>query len=210
VNGSRALFVAALALVVLSGIAPVDRTTWWLEVAPVLAGLAVLLATRQRFPWTPLAQALMFAHALVLCVGGHWTYAAVPAGDWLRDALGLARNPYDRLGHFMQGFVPALLAREVLVRRAVVRRGAWLFFVVTCFALALSAAYELSEWLAAVTLGQDADAFLGTQGDPWDTQWDMLCALVGAVVAQLALARPHDRQLARITSSGSPASPPGR
>jgi len=206
-NGSRALFVAALALVVLSGIAPADRTTWWLEVAPVLAGLTVLLATRQRFPWTPLAQALMFAHALVLCVGGHWTYAAVPAGDWLRDALGLARNPYDRLGHFMQGFVPALLAREVLVRRAVVQRGAWLFFVVTCFALALSAAYELCEWLAAVTLGQDADAFLGTQGDPWDTEWDMLCALVGAVIAQLALARPHDQQL---TSSGSPASPPGR
>ena len=197
-NGSRALFVAALALVVLSGIAPADRTTWWLEVAPVLAGLAVLLATRRRFPWTPLAQALMFAHALVLCVGGHWTYAAVPAGDWLRDALGLARNPYDRLGHFMQGFVPALLAREVLVRRAVVRRGAWLFFVVTCFALALSAAYELCEWLAAVTLGQDADAFLGTQGDPWDTQKDMALAGLGAAAALLLLSGRHDRQLAAL------------
>jgi putative membrane protein len=210
VNFSRALFVAALAILVVSGIAPADRATWWLEVAPVVVGAAVLLATRRHFPWTPLAKALMLVHALVLCVGGHWTYAQVPAGNWLRDALGLARNPYDRLGHLMQGFVPALLAREVFLRRAVVRRGAWLFFLVTCFALALSAAYELFEWLAAVTLGAGADSFLGTQGDPWDTQWDMLCALVGAVLAQLALARVQERQIERLTSSGSRATPPGR
>jgi putative membrane protein len=128
----------------------------------------------------------------------------------VRDALHLGRNHYDRLGHFAQGFVPAIVAREVLLRRSPLQRGKWLFFLVTCVCLAISASYELIEWLAALLGGSSADAFLGTQGDPWDTQWDMLCALVGAVVAQLALARLHDRQLERITSSGSPASPPGR
>jgi putative membrane protein len=204
------LLAAVVAALVASGVGPRDRLTWLLEVAPILVALPVLVATRRRFPLTPLLYGLVALHAVVLCVGGHSTYAEVPLGFWVRDALGLARNPYDRLGHFMQGFVPALVAREVLLRTSPLRRGRWLAVLVVAVALSVSALYELVEWGAALALGQDADAFLGTQGDPWDTQWDMLCALLGAVVVQLALARRHDRQLAALTSSGSPASPPGR
>ena len=145
-----------------------------------------------------IVQVLIAAHALVLIVGGAWTYARVPFGFWLQDVMGFERNPYDRIGHFMQGFVPAVAAREILLRRAVVRGRGWLFFIVSCICLAISAVYELVEWGAAVALGQGAEAFLGTQGDPWDTQSDMAMALVGAVCAQLALGRWHDRQLARI------------
>lgn len=194
--------LALLALVGLalaaSALAPYDRATWWMEVAPVLIVAPVLLATHRRFPLTPLLQVLIAAHALVLIVGGTWTYARVPVGFWLQDVLALDRNPYDRIGHFMQGFVPAIAAREILLRQRVLRAGGWLFFVVICICLAISAAYELVEWGAAVALGQGAEAFLGTQGDPWDTQSDMAMALLGAVLAQLLLGGWHRRQLARL------------
>jgi putative membrane protein len=191
------LGLVGLALLV-SAIAPYDRATWWMEVAPVLILAPVLVATHRRFPLTSLLQVLIAAHALVLIVGGVWTYARVPFGFWLQDVLALERNPYDRIGHFMQGCVPAIAAREILLRQRVVRGRGWLFFLVSCVCLAISAVYELVEWRAAVMLGQGADAFLGTQGDPWDTQSDMAMALVGAVSGQILLGGWHDRQLARI------------
>jgi putative membrane protein len=188
------LFLGAVALAV-SGIGPHDRVTWFLEVAPILLGVPVLIATWRRFPLTPLLYRLLFLHALILMVGGHYTYAQVPLGFWVRDLLGLARNHYDRLGHFAQGFVPALLVREVLLRRTPLRPGGWLFFLVTCVCLAVSATYEFIEWWSAVLGGSAADAFLGTQGDVWDTQWDMFLALIGALTAQITLGRVQDRQL---------------
>ena len=184
-----------LAALVWSGLHPHDRFTWLLEVAPILIAVPVLVATRRRFPLTPLAYRLIFVHALILMVGGRYTYAEVPVGFWVQDALGLARNHYDRLGHFAQGFVPAMLAREILLRKTPLRRGGWLFFLVTCVCLAISAVYEFIEWWMAVATGEAATAFLGTQGDPWDTQWDMFLALIGALTAQLTLVRVHDRQL---------------
>jgi putative membrane protein len=189
------LLLAAAALVV-SAILPYDGVTWVLEVAPILIGAPILIATHRRFPLTPLLYRLLFLHALILMVGGHYTYARVPLGFWVRDLLGLARNHYDRLGHFAQGFVPAILAREVLIRRTPLHPGGWLFFLVTSVCLAFSATYELVEWWSAVLGGSAADAFLGTQGDIWDTQWDMFLALIGALTAQLTLSRIHDRQLA--------------
>jgi len=195
-----AILLAALAgVLVWSGARPYDRYTWWLEVAPVLVGVPVLLATARRFPLTPLSYRLLFLHAVILIVGGHWTYARVPAGDWARDLLGLARNPYDRVGHFAQGFVPAILAREVLRRLTPLRPGGWLFFLVTCVCLAISACYELVEWWTALASGSAAEDFLGTQGDVWDTQWDMFLALVGALSAQGLLARRHETELSRLT-----------
>ncbi len=196
-----ALLAVALALLVLSGIGPYDRTTWWLEIFPILLAVPVLVATASRFPLTPLAYRLIFVHALILMLGGHYTYARVPLGFWLQDALHFARNHYDRIGHFAQGFVPAIIAREILLRRTPLRPGAWLFFLVTCVCLSVSAFYEFIEWWAAVAGGSAADAFLGTQGDVWDTQWDMFMAFVGAVTAQLLLSRVHDRQLARLVES---------
>jgi putative membrane protein len=194
------LLVAGLALLVLSGIHPKDRFTWILEVAPIFIGVPILVATYRRFPLTPLAYRLLFLHALILMAGGHYTYAEVPLGFWVRDLLDLGRNHYDRLGHFAQGFVPAILVREVLRRKVPLRPGGWLFFLVTCVCLAISAAYELVEWLAAVTTGSAAMAFLGTQGDVWDTQWDMFIALLGALTAQILLSRVHERHLARLES----------
>lgn len=188
------LALGLLALAV-SAVGAAEPGTWLLEVFPILLGVPLLIATRRRFPLTPLAYRLLFLHALILMIGGHYTYAKAPLGFWLRDLLGLARNPYDRLGHLAQGFVPAILAREILLRRNVVRRGGWLFFLVTCVCLSLSACYEFLEWASAVIGGAAADDFLGTQGDPWDTQWDMLCALIGALTAQIALARVHDREM---------------
>jgi putative membrane protein len=190
-----------LALLLWSGLRPHDYFTWLLETAPIFIGVPVLLATRRRFPLTPLAYRLIFVHATILMLGGHYTYAEVPLGYWVKDALNLARNHYDRLGHFAQGFVPAMLAREILLRKTPLRSGRWLFFLVTCVCLAISACYELVEWWTAVATGEAATAFLGTQGDPWDTQWDMFIALVGAVTAQLLLARVHDRQLAAVEST---------
>ena len=192
--------LVALVLVVLvwSGIRPHDRFTWFMEVFPVLLGLPAVLLTHRRFPLTSLLWVLLAIHACILMLGGKYTYAEVPLGNWVRDALGLARNHYDRLGHFAQGFVPAILAREVLWRRSPLRGSRWLPFVVVSICLAFSACYEFIEWWTAVATGEGATAFLGTQGDPWDTQWDMFLALVGALTAQLTLARVHDRQLERL------------
>jgi len=184
----------AIALIV-SGIAPRDRLTWFMEVAPVLIALPLLLATRNRFPFTTLAYALICIHGLILIVGGTYTYAHVPAGFWVQEWLGLERNPYDRLGHIAQGFVPAIVAREILIRTFKLAPGKFLFFVTTCVCLAISAFYELIEWGSALALGQGAHEFLGTQGDEWDTQWDMFLALAGACASQLLLSRLHDRQI---------------
>jgi putative membrane protein len=197
-----ALLAAVLAGLLWSGWAPHDRFTWWLEVAPVLLVLPLLLATGRRFPLTPLLYVLIALHAWVLMVGGHWTYAEVPAGFWVKDALGLARNPYDRLGHLMQGFVPAIVARELLWRTSPLRGSRWLPPLVVCVCLAVSACYELVEWRVAVGTGSAAEAFLGTQGDVWDTQWDMAMAGVGAVLALLLLSRMHERQLRKLAAAG--------
>ncbi len=189
------LLVVAVAGVIVSGIAPHDRLVWVLEVAPIFIGLPILIATYWRFRLTPLLYWLLLVHALILALGAHYTYAQVPLGHWVQDFWGLDRNPYDRLGHLAQGFVPAILAREILLRRSPLVPGKWLFFLVVCVSLAFSAFYEMLEWWAAVVGGGAADAFLGTQGDVWDTQWDMFLALVGSVLAQLSLGRYHDRQL---------------
>jgi putative membrane protein len=193
---AKPLFAVTLALLVVSGIHPFDGPTWWLEIGPILFLIPVLVATHRRFPLTSLACVLLSIHAVILMVGGHWTYAKVPVGDWVRDTFHLDRNPYDKLGHFAQGFVPAILLRELLLRTSPLRPGGWLFSLTTGFCLGISAVYELIEWLTAVLFGSGAEAFLGTQGDEWDTQSDMLFALIGAVVAQLVLRRLHDRQLA--------------
>ena len=177
---------------------PHDYPTWWLEVSPALAGLILLLATRRSFPLTPLAYWLILFHAVILMVGGHYTYAEVPAGDWLRELVGGERNNYDKLGHLVQGFVPAIIAREILVRNRVITRRGWLGFVVVCICLAVSALYELLEWWVALLSEEAAEAFLGTQGYEWDTQSDMFLALVGATLAVVTLSRWHDRQLQHV------------
>jgi putative membrane protein len=187
--------VALMALLVLSGVHPYDRTTWVLEVFPVIIALPVLCSTYRRFPLTTLLYVCIFVHALVLMAGGAFTYARVPLGFYIADLLNITRNPYDKIGHFFQGFVPALVAREILIRGQFVRGKKMLAFVVICIVLAISATYELVEWAAAVALGQGADEFLGTQGDPWDTQSDMFFALIGAVTALLLFSCIHDRQL---------------
>jgi len=163
----------------------------------VIIGAPLLMTTYQRFRLTSLLYRLLFAHALILIVGGHYTYANVPLGFWMQDLFGFARNHYDRIGHLAQRFIPAILAREILIRRSPLKPGRWLFFLVTSVCLAFSALYELIEWWAAVVAGEAADAFLGTQGDVWDSQWDMFLALIGAVTAQLLLASSHDRAIAR-------------
>jgi putative membrane protein len=198
---TRSLTLAAFVLLVLLAISswrPFDRTTWLLEVFPILIALTVMVATYRRFPLTTLLYVLIFAHAVVLMVGGAYTYARVPLGFWMADVLGIHRNPYDKVGHFMQGFVPALVAREIFVRGAYVRGRKMLPFVSLCVVMAISACYELFEWASALALGQGADDFLGTQGDPWDTQSDMFFALIGGSTALLALSRLHDRQLAKL------------
>jgi len=177
---------------------PHDYPTWWLEVSPALAGLALLIATRRSFPLTPLAYWLILAHAVVLMVGGHYTYAEVPAGDWVRELVGGERNNYDKLGHLVQGFVPAVIAREILIRNRVVTRRGWIGFIVVCICLAISAFYELLEWWVALFSEEAAEAFLGTQGYVWDTQSDMFLALVGATLAVTLLTRLHDRQLQHV------------
>ena len=198
INSSRepvVLLFACLAALVISGIGPAERDTWWLEIAPVLIVLPVLALTARRFPLTPLTYRLIFLHALVLIIGGHYTYAQVPIGNWFRDTFDLARNHYDRLGHFMQGAVPAIIAREILLRQLQLKAGKMLFFLVVCVCLAISATYELIEWQVSIMSEDGADSFLGTQGDIWDTQWDMFMALIGSIASQLVFARWQDRQL---------------
>ncbi len=185
--------ITSLALIfVWSVIAPHDLFTWFLEVAPVIIGAVLLFATRKRFTFTMLVYFLLWLHAIVLIVGGHYTYALNPLFEWIKESFHLSRNYYDRLGHFFQGFVPALVAREILIRITRLARGKMLNFIVICVCLAVSAFYELVEWWVAVATGSAAEAFLGTQGDVWDSQWDMCMALIGAVCALLFFSRLHD------------------
>jgi len=186
------------ATLVWSGIEPKDSPTWILEVLPAVVGFAVLVATRRRFPLTSLAYLLILAHCIVLMVGGHYTYAEVPLFDWIRDGFGLERNNYDKLGHFMQGFVPAIVAREILVRNAIIAGKGWMSFMIVCICLAISAFYELIEWWVAILSDEAAEAFLGTQGYVWDTQSDMMYALAGAIAALVLLSKLHDKQIKRV------------
>lgn len=190
--------VIFLSVLLWSAIEPADRLTWWMEVIPAILGLMILIATRRFFPLTELVYVLILIHAVILMVGGHYTYAEVPVGDWLRDYLGQDRNNYDKLGHLAQGFIPAMIAREIMVRNAVVATRGWLAFLVVCIVLAFSAFYELIEWWAALASEEAAESFLGTQGYVWDTQSDMMWALSGAVLALLVLSKLHDRQISSL------------
>jgi putative membrane protein len=178
---------------------PHDYPTWWLEVLPALLVLIVLFLTRERFPLTPLAYWLILIHSLILMVGGHYTYAEVPVGDWVRAWTGGSRNNYDKLGHLAQGFIPAIVIREILVRNSVVARRSWLAVIVVCICLAISAFYELLEWWVALLSDDAAESFLGTQGYVWDTQSDMFMALLGAILALFMFSRYHDRQIRALT-----------
>lgn len=195
---AAALLLLGAAIFAWSGWHPFDRATWWMEVAPILIALPILFATRSRFPLTTLVYRLILIHAIILMIGAHYTYARVPAGFWFQDLFDFARNPYDRLGHLVQGFVPAIIAREVLLRNTPLRPGGWLFTIVCAAAMSISVLYEFAEWSAALLTGEGATEFLGTQGDIWDTQWDMFCATIGAIAAQLMLGPVHDRALARV------------
>jgi len=197
-NKSTVWLTIFFAVLIWSGIEPKDSFTWFLEVAPALIALPILFVTRKKFPLTSLAYGLILIHAIILMVGGHYTYAEVPLFDTIADWMGSERNNYDKVGHFAQGFIPALLAREVFLRLEVVKQGAWCNFLVCCFALALSAFYELIEWWVALATGEDAEAFLGTQGYVWDTQSDMGMALIGALASVMLLSRWHDRLLLKL------------
>lgn len=192
------LFAVLTVVFVWSAIAPHDRLTWWLEVFPVLIALPVLVFTYKKLKFTRMVYVLILVHAIILLVGGHYTYAEVPLFNWLRDTFELSRNYYDRVGHFVQGFVPAIVAREILLKKSPLVAGGWLSFIVTCICLSISACYEFIEWWVAVVSGSGADAFLGTQGDIWDTQWDMFTALLGAITAQLLLASQQDKQMGKM------------
>lgn len=198
INEPAILLLTGLFLLAITAIHPHDYPTWWLEVAPIFITVPILVANFNRYTLTTLTYRLLFLHALILMVGGHYTYAEVPLGFWMEDWFGFVRNNYDKIGHFAQGFVPAILFRELLLRSSPLHRGKLLFTLVVTCCLAVSASYELIEWAAAIIMGQGADAFLGTQGDPWDTQTDMLMALIGAIVAQVLLGKVQDRQLQKI------------
>jgi len=191
----RLLLAIFFAVFIWSGITPHDYFTWFLETFPAMVGFVLVAATYHRFRLTDIAYTGIVIHCLILMIGGHYTYAEMPLFSWLRDTFDLARNYYDRLGHIAQGFFPAIVAREILLRRSPLAHGKWLFFIVTCICLAISAFYEFVEWWVAVGTGDDAVAFLATQGDVWDTQWDMFLAFLGAMAAQLLLGRWHDRQI---------------
>jgi len=195
------LLGAGAVLLALSAWHPYEMGTWVMEVFPIFIAVPILLATWRRFPLTDLTYTLILVHACILMLGGHYTYARVPLGFWMQNLLHFSRNHYDRIGHFAQGFVPAIVAREVLIRRSPLRPGGWLFFLVTCVCLAISAGYEFIEWWSALVGGSAATDFLGTQGDVWDTQWDMFMAFIGALTAQVLLARLHDRLIARVDRS---------
>ena len=194
-NEPLILLLTGIFLLAITAIHPHDYTTWWMETAPIFIAVPIFVATYKRYTFTPLVYRLLFVHALILMVGGHYTYAEVPLGYWMEHWFGFVRNDYDKIGHFAQGFVPAMLFRELLLRSSPLRQGRLLFILVVASCLAISASYELIEWAAAITMGQGADAFLGTQGDPWDTQTDMLMALIGAICAQLMLEKIHEGQL---------------
>lgn len=196
-----ALLVSGLALLIWSGIAPRDRLTWVLEVWPAALAAVLLTATVRRFQFSRLAYALIWCHAVILMLGGHWTYAEMPLFNWLRDFMGWQRNYYDRVGHLAQGLVPAIVVRELLLRTSPLRCGGWLTTLTLACVLAISALYELLEWAAAISLGQDADQFLATQGDVWDTQWDMFLAFVGGISALFFLRGAHDRSMSRVPDS---------
>jgi putative membrane protein len=191
--------VVFLSVLTWSAIEPADRLTWWMEVVPALIGFIILIKTHQRFPLTELVYFLILIHAIILMVGGHYTYAEVPLGDWLRDLVGGERNNYDKLGHLAQGFVPVMIAREIMIRNKVVAVKGWLTFLLLSIVLAFSAFYELIEWWAALVSSEAAESFLGTQGYVWDTQSDMLWALCGAIAALLSLSKLHDRQIKHLT-----------
>jgi putative membrane protein len=197
------LLIIGAILLALSAIHPYEMGTWWMEVAPIFIAVPILVATYRRFPLTPLVYTLILIHACILMLGGHYTYARVPLGFWMQNLLHFSRNPYDRVGHLAQGFVPAIIAREILLRRTPLVRGGWLFFIVCSICLAVSACYEFVEWWAALLGGSAATDFLGTQGDVWDTQWDMLMALVGSILGQVILSRWHDRQMGRFVVRSS-------
>lgn len=179
------IFAIWIILLILTGVSPHDHLTWLMEVAPVLIAMPLLWCTRRKFPLPKYILVWIFIHGVILMIGGHYTYAEVPAGRWVQEYFSLARNHFDRFGHFMQGFVPALIVREILVRKNIVNGQGWLFFLTVTVCMAISVSYEFIEWAAALILGQGADAFLGTQGDPWDTQWDMYLATIGAITAQI-------------------------
>ena len=195
----RVLLVTFLGIFIWSGINPADLFTWFLEIVPAILGLIVVLLTYKRFRMTNLVYVLIWIHAIILVIGGHYTYAEMPLFNWIRDTFDLSRNYYDRVGHFAQGFIPAMVAREVLLRTTPLQRGRMLFFLVVCVCLAISSSYELFEWWVAAATGTAADAFLGSQGDIWDTQWDMFLALCGSILSLLFLSAKHDKQLREFT-----------
>jgi len=197
INEPMILLLSGIILLGITAIHPHDYPTWWMETAPIFIALPILIVTYKNYTLTPLLYRLLFLHALILMVGGHYTYAEVPLGYWMQDWFGFARNNYDKIGHLAQGFIPAMLFRELLLRSSPLKQGKLLFTLVTASCLAVSAVYELIEWGAAEAMGQGADAFLGTQGYAWDTQSDMLMALIGAMVAQVMLGRVQDGQLKR-------------
>jgi len=206
ISREKSLIFAMLVLLLilsLSAIHPYDRTTWFMEVAPILIALPIMFATYRRFPLTTLLYVLILIHALVLISGGHYTYARVPLGFWMQDVLSLGRNPYDKIGHFMQGFVPFLVTREILLRNGFLSSRRMAAFLSVCVVMAISAWYELIEWWSALALGQGADEFLGTQGDPWDTQSDMFFAFIGATTALILISRLHDSQMNRMKQGES-------
>lgn len=191
------------AVFIWSGIGPFDRATWWMEVAPVLITLPILFATYKKFRLTDLLYILIVIHAIILLVGGHYTYARVPAFDWIRDLTGGERNSFDGLGHLAQGFIPAMVARELLLRTSPLRYGKWMFTLIVFSCFGIAAVYEIIEWAAAVIIGQGADEFLGTQGDEWDTQKDMALAGIGAAIALITLSKVHDRFLKKLHATGA-------
>jgi len=195
-NEPLILLLTGTLLLGLTALHPHDYPTWWMETAPIFIAVPILVATYKNYPLTPLLYRLLFLHALILMVGGHYTYAEVPLGYWMQDWFGFARNNYDKIGHLAQGFIPAMLFRELLLRSSPLKQGKLLFTLVVASCLAVSASYELIEWAVAEMMGQGADAFLGTQGYAWDTQSDMLMALIGAISAQVLLGKVQDKQIA--------------
>ena len=195
----KSLIASFLVIFVWSGINPKDLFTWFLEVLPAVIGLLVLMVTFNRFRFTNLVYILIWIHAIILVIGGHYTYAEMPLFNWIRDTFDLSRNYYDRLGHLAQGFIPAMIAREILVRKTPLKQGKMLSFIIVCISLAISASYELIEWAVAEATGTAAEAFLGTQGDVWDSQWDMYMALIGSILSLSLLSKSHDQHLKKLS-----------